>query len=75
VIDLVAMPLGLWGMKYLVLTRDPRGDIFSCYGSIGRIRAYKRELKVAKAREFFKRYRMKLKLTTTYNPEANGKND
>ena len=66
VIDLVAMPLGLWGMKYLVLAREELSnfvegralrtkstegvcrfileDIFSRYGTIGRMRADRGEL-------------------------------
>ena len=97
VIDLVAMPMGLWGMKYLVLAREELSnfvegralrtkstegvcrfileDIFSRYGSIGRMRADRGELDAAEAREFFKRYGVKLRLTTAYNPEANGKSE
>jgi hypothetical protein len=94
-IDLVAMPLAIWGMKYLVLAREELSnfvegralrtkstenvcrfileDIFSRYGSIGRMRADRGELDAAEAKEFFKRYGVQLKLTTAYNPEANGK--
>jgi hypothetical protein len=94
-IDLVAMPLGLWGMKYLVLAREEHSnfvegralrtkategickfileDIFSRYGSIGKMRADRGELDAAEAREFFNRYGVQLRLTTAYNPEANGK--
>ena len=97
VIDLVAMPLGLWGMKYLVLAREELSnyvegralrtkttegvcrfileDIFSRYGSIGRMRADRGELDAAEAKDFFQRYGVKLKLTTAYNPEANGKSE
>ena len=97
VIDLVAMPLGLWGMKYLVLAREELSnyvegralrtkategvcrfileDIFSRYGSIGRMRADRGELDAAEARDFFERYSVRLKLTTAYNPEANGKSE
>jgi hypothetical protein len=97
VIDLVAMPLGIWGMKYLVLAREEHSnyvegralrtkttegvcrfileDIFSRYGSIGRMRADRGELSATEARVFFKRYGVKLKLTTAYNPEANGKSE
>ena len=96
-IDLVAMPLGLWGMKYLVLAREELSnyvegralrtkttegvcrfileDIFSRYGSIGRMRADRGELDAAEARRFFQRYGVKLKLTIAYNPEANGKSE
>jgi hypothetical protein len=94
-IDLVAMPNAMWGMKYLVLAREELSnfvegralrtkttenvcrfileDIFSRYGSIGRMRADRGELDVTEAKEFFKRYGVQLKLTTAYNPEANGK--
>lgn len=97
VIDLVAMPLGLWGMKYLVLAREELSnfvegralrtkstegicrfileDIFSRYGSVGRMRADRGELDAAEARTFFQRYGVKLSLTTAYNPEANGKSE
>ena len=97
VIDLVAMPTGMWGMKYLVLAREELSnyvegralrtktteaicrfileDIFSRYGSIGRMRADRGELDAAEAHEFFKRYGVQLKLTTSYNPEANGKSE
>lgn len=97
VIDLVAMPLGLWSMKYLVLAREELSnfvegralrtkstegvcrfileDIFSRYGSIGRMRADRGELDAAEARSFFQRYGVKLRLTTAYNPEANGKSE
>ncbi len=94
-IDLVAMPTGIWGMKYLVLAREELSnfvegralrtkttenvcrfileDIFSRYGSIGSMRADRGELDAAEARKFFQRYGVPLKLTTAYNPEANGK--
>lgn len=94
-IDLVAMPSGVWGMKYLVLAREELSnfvegralrtkttegicrfileDIFSRYGSIGRMRADRGELDANEAREFFNRYGVQLRLTTAYNPEANGK--
>ena len=94
-IDLVAMPNAMWGMKYLVLAREELSnfvegralrtkttenvcrfileDIFSRYGSIGRMRADRGELNATEAKEFFKRYGVQLKLTTAYNPEANGK--
>lgn len=97
VIDLVAMPLGLWSMKYLVLarkelsnyvegralrTRTIEGvcrfilkDIFSKYSSIGRMRVDRGELSITEARDFFERYDVKLKLTTAYNLEANGKSE
>ena len=97
IIDLVAMPLGLWGMKYLVLAREELSnfvegralrtkstegvcrfileDIFSRYGTIGRMRADRGELDAAEATNFFERYGVRLKLTTAYNPEANGKSE
>ena len=97
VIDLVAMPLGLWGMKYLVLAREELSnfvegralrtkstkgvcrfildDIFSRYGTIGRMRADRGELDAAEATNFFERYGVRLKLTTAYNPEANGRSE
>jgi hypothetical protein len=97
VIDLVVMPLGLWGMKYLVLAREELSnfvedralrtksiegvcrfilkDIFSRYGTIGRMRADQGELDAIEARSFFERHGMRLRLTTAYNPEANGKNE
>ena len=94
-IDLVAMPPGIWGMKYLVLAREELSnfvegralrtkgtegicrfileDIFSRYGSIGHMKADRGELDATEAREFFQRYGVQLRLTTAYNPEANGK--
>ena len=97
VIDLVMMPLGIWGMKYLVLAREELSnfvegralrtkttegvcrfileDIFSRYGSIGQMRADRGELDVVEARNFFQRYGVQLRLTTAYNPEANGKSE
>ena len=50
-------------------------NIFSRYGSIGRIRADRGELDATEAKEFFKRYGVQLRLTTAYNPEANGKSE
>jgi hypothetical protein len=97
VIDLVAIPLGLWGMKYLVLAREELSnfvegralrtkstegvcrfileDIFSRYGTIGRMKANRGELDVVEARNFFERHGVRLRLTTAYNPEANGKSE
>lgn len=97
VIDLVAMPSGLWEMKYLVLAREELSnfvegralrtkstegvcrfileDIFSRYGTIGRMRADRGELDAEEARQFFDRHGVKLRLTTAYNPEANGKSE
>ena len=45
----------------------------SRYGCIGKIVADRGELDANEAREFFSRMGIKLSLTTTYNPEANGK--
>ena len=50
-------------------------DIFSQYGSIGQKRVDRGKLDVVEARNFFQRYGMQLKLTTTYNLEANGKSE
>lgn len=82
VIDLVAMPLGLWDMKYVVLAREELSnfiegkalrtkstegicrfileDIFSRYGSIGRMRADRGELDATEARDFFHIFRTKV---------------
>ena len=50
-------------------------DIFSRYGSIGQMKADKGELDVVEARNFFQRYGVELRLTITYNREANGKSE
>jgi hypothetical protein len=50
-------------------------DIFSRYGIFGRMRADRRELDVVEARNFFERHGVRLRLTTAYNPEANGKSE
>jgi hypothetical protein len=97
VIELVAIPLGLWEMKYLVSateelsnfvegralrTKSTEGvcrfileDIFSRYGTIGRMRADRGELDAVEAKNFFERHGVRLRLTTAYNPEANGKSE
>ncbi|KAL2624276.1 hypothetical protein R1flu_008521 [Riccia fluitans] len=97
VLDLVIMPIGMWGMRYLVLVRKELSnyvegralrtkviegvcrfileDIFCRYGSVGRLRADRGELDTIEARQFFDRYGVKLKLTTSYNPEGNGKSE
>lgn len=94
-IDLVAKPLKLWSMKYLVLIRKEflnyiegrtlttkiieevyrsiLEDIFIRYGSIWRMKINWGELDITKTKDFFQRYDVKLKLTTSYNLEANGK--
>jgi hypothetical protein len=50
-------------------------DIFSRYDTIGRMRADRGELDVVEAINFFERHGVKLRLTTAYNPEANGKSE
>lgn len=39
------------------------------------MRADQEELNAAEVRDFFQRYGVKLKLITSYNSEANGKNE
>ena len=58
-----------------VICRFILEDIVCRYGSIGRMRADRGELDAKEAREFFTRYGVQLKLTTSYNPEANGKSE
>ncbi|KAL2630446.1 hypothetical protein R1flu_015132 [Riccia fluitans] len=48
-------------------------DIFCRYGSVGRLQADRGELDIIEACQFFDRYGVKLKLTTSYNLEGNGK--
>ena len=50
-------------------------NIFSRYGTIRRMRANRKELDVVEATSFFERYGVRLRLTTPYNPEANGKSE
>ncbi|KAL2619931.1 hypothetical protein R1flu_000136 [Riccia fluitans] len=50
-------------------------DIFCRYGSVGRLRADRGELDTIEAHQFFDRYGVKLKLTTSYNLEGNGKSE
>ena len=50
-------------------------DIFSRYGTIRRMRADRGELDATKARQFFDRHGVRLRLTTAYNHEANGKSE
>ena len=50
-------------------------EIISRYGAIGELRADNGELNAEEARTFFDRLKIPLKLTTTYNPEANGKSE
>ena len=94
-LDIVHMPRGVRGAKYLVLAREelssyPEGralstntteaicrfvleDILSRHGFMTRFRADRGELNAHEAIDFFRRLRVKLKLTTAYNPEGNGK--
>lgn len=48
-------------------------DVFSRFGNIGKMKGDRGKLDGAGVRSFFKRHGVKLRLTTTYNPEANGK--
>ena len=48
-------------------------DVICGYGCVGTIIADKGELDSDEAKEFFSRIGVKLSLTITYNPEANGK--
>lgn len=50
-------------------------DIICCYSSIGRTRTNQGELDATKAHDFFTRYRMQLKLITSYNPKVNNKSE
>lgn len=43
-------------------------DIISRYGSFYQMRADRKELNAQEARDFFQKYKIKLKLTTAYNP-------
>ncbi|KAL3700490.1 hypothetical protein R1sor_018512 [Riccia sorocarpa] len=60
VVDLVTMPVGLWGMRY---------------GCIGKVTTDRGELDAREAEEFFQKYGVKLALTTAYNPEGNAKSE
>ncbi|KAL3691330.1 hypothetical protein R1sor_004981 [Riccia sorocarpa] len=60
VVNLVTMPVGLWGMRY---------------GCVGKMTTDRGELDARKAEEFFQRYGVKLALTTAYNPEGNAKSE
>ena len=97
VLDIVHMPRGVRGTKYLVLAREDLSsyvegralttntteavcrfvleDIIARHGFITQLRADRGELESHKATDFFKRFNIKLKLTTAYNPEANGKSE
>ena len=48
-------------------------EVFCRYGCVGQMIADRGELNSDKAREFFTKHGFWLTLTTTYNPEANGK--
>jgi hypothetical protein len=48
-------------------------DIVARYGCFDRMRADNGELNANKAIKFFKKFHIKLKLTTMYNPKGNGK--
>lgn len=97
VLDIVHMPQGVRGAKYLVLAREDLSsyvegralstnsteavcrfvleDIIARHGFITQLRADRGELNSHEAEEFFERFHIKLKLTTAYNPEANGKSE
>ena len=48
-------------------------EVFCRYGCVGQVIANRGELNSDKDREFFTKHGVRLRLTTTYNPEANGK--
>ena len=48
-------------------------DMVCRFGNIGRMRADRGELDANDAREFCERFGIRLKLTTAWNPEGNGK--
>jgi len=50
-------------------------DIVARYGCFNRMRADRGELHAIEAVAFFKKFRIKLKLTIAYNPEGNGKSE
>lgn len=97
VIDIVHMPPGIRGAKYLVLAREELSsyvegralpsnktevvcrfvleDIIARHGCFRQMRADRGELNAKEARAFFKKFHIRLKLTTSYNPEANGKSE
>jgi transposase InsO family protein len=94
-VDLVHLPKGIRGMKYLVLAREDLTnmvegralrnkrtegicrflleDLFSRYGYVFTITADRGELNADEARTFFSRLGVRLRLTTAWNPESNGK--
>ena len=97
VIDLVHMPPGIRGAKFLVLAREDLSsyvegralssnktevvcrfvleDIIARHGCFRRMRADRGELDSKEAKAFFRKFHIRLKLTTSYNPEANGKSE
>jgi hypothetical protein len=50
-------------------------DIISRHGCLYQIRADRKELDADEATTFFDKFNIKLNLTTSYNPEANGKSE
>jgi len=50
-------------------------DIIARHGCFRRMRADRGELDTKEAKAFFKKFHICLKLTTSYNPEANGKSE
>ena len=48
-------------------------EVFCRYGCVGEVIADRGELDSNKAREFFAKHGVRLTLSMTYNPEANGK--
>lgn len=63
----------LTNTKTATICRFVLEEIICRYGCCDRMRADNGELGSSEARAFFERYRIKLRLTTTYNPEANGR--
>ena len=86
-VDLVSMPMGVGQMQYLVLVEGHAlankkttvvckyllEDVVCRYGCVGKIVADQGELDACEAMDIFERPSVKISLTTTYNPEANGK--
>ncbi|GGV55016.1 hypothetical protein GCM10010495_82590 [Kitasatospora herbaricolor] len=50
-------------------------NIIYRYGCVKKITADREKLNTQEARKFFKKYEIKLSLTTAYNPEKNAKNE
>ena len=48
-------------------------DVVCRYGCVGKIVAYRGELDAREEMDLFERLGVKLSLTTSYNPEENGK--